>query len=72
MSRPPFPTQRRAISAADRATGTRDRLRSCNVRHEGGILSDEVEASTLATPAGELNTDELTVAILTSKVVQLW
>ena len=49
MSRPPFPTQRRAISAAGRATRTRDRLRSCNVWQEGGILFNEVEASTLAT-----------------------
>ena len=40
----PLPTQRSAISAAERARREREiDFARGNVRHEGGILSDEIE-----------------------------
>jgi hypothetical protein len=41
-----------------------------NVCHEGGILSDEIERLNARYIAGEIDTDELTGAILTSQTVQ--
>lgn len=68
----PSPTQRLAISAAERVRREREIDFACgNVRHEGGILSDEIECLDARYLAGELGSDELTVAILASKVVQL-
>ena len=41
-----------------------------NVRHEGGILSDEIERLNARYIAGEIDSDELTSAILASQTVQ--
>ena len=42
-----------------------------NVRHEGGILSDEIEQLNARYIAGEIDSDALTGAILASQTVQL-
>ena len=42
-----------------------------NVRHEGGILSDEIEQLNARYIAGEIDSDALTAAILASQSVQL-
>ncbi|WP_244187194.1 hypothetical protein [Sphingomonas faeni] len=42
-----------------------------NVRHEGGILSDEIEQLNARYIAGEIDSDALTGAVLASPSVQL-
>jgi hypothetical protein len=42
-----------------------------NVRHEGGILSDEIEQLNARYIAGEIDSDTLTGAVLASPSVQL-
>ena len=46
-----------------------DFARGC-VRHEGGILTDEIERLNAQDIAGEIDSDELTNAILQSQTVQ--
>lgn len=55
----------------DRTTRQRevDFARGC-VRHEGGILTDEIERLNARYIAGEIDSDELTNAILRSHTVQ--
>lgn len=60
-----------AISEAERAR----RLSEVNfargsARYEGGILSDEIESLNARYVAGEISSDELTAAILTSDTVR--
>lgn len=68
----PLPTPRSGISAAERwRRGREVDVARGNVRHDGGILSDEIERLNARYVAGELDSDDLTGAILASKVVQL-
>ena len=56
-----------AISAAERATRQREvDFARGNVRHEGGILSEEIERLNARYIAGEIDSDMLTAAILRS------
>ena len=41
-----------------------------NVRHEGGVLAEEIEQLNARYIAGEIDSDELTGAILASQTVQ--
>lgn len=41
-----------------------------NVRYEGGVLSDEIEQLNARYIAGEIDSDELTAAILASDTVR--
>lgn len=66
------PSLRSSISAAERARREREvDFPRGNVRHEGGILPDEIERATARHLAGELGSGELRVTILASKVVEL-
>jgi hypothetical protein len=58
-------------AAFDRPSRQRevDFARGC-VRHEGGILTDEIERLNARYIAGEIDSDELTNAILQSQTVQ--
>ena len=59
------------ISASERARRHREvDFARGNVRHEGGILSDEIERLNARYVAGEIDSDELTAAILRSETVQ--
>lgn len=59
------------LSAAERARRHREvDFARGNVRHEGGILSDEIELLNARYIAGEIDSDELTGAILASQTVQ--
>ena len=67
----PFTSSTPAISEAERAR----RLSEVNfargsVRYEGGILSDEIEQLSARYIAGEIDSDELTAAILASDTVR--
>ncbi|WP_029624107.1 antitoxin VbhA family protein [Sphingomonas sp. PAMC 26617] len=67
----PFTSSTPAISEAERAR----RLSEVNfargsVRYEGGILSDEIEQLNARYIAGEIDSDELTAAILASDTVR--
>lgn len=67
----PFTSSTPAISEAERAR----RLSEVNfargsVRYEGGILSDEIEQLNARYIAGEIDSDELTAAILASETVR--
>jgi hypothetical protein len=67
----PFTSSPPAISEAERAR----RLSEVNfargsVRYEGGILSDEIEQLNARYIAGEIDSDELTAAILASDTVR--
>ncbi|WP_242098766.1 antitoxin VbhA family protein [Sphingomonas sp. CROZ-RG-20F-R02-07] len=67
----PFTSSSPAISEAERAR----RLSEVNfargsVRYEGGILSDEIEQLNVRYIAGEIDSDELTAAILASDTVR--
>jgi hypothetical protein len=42
-----------------------------SIRYEGGILSGEIERLNASYVAGEIGSDELTAAILTSNVTRL-
>ena len=58
------------IGATERGRRSREvNFARGNVRHEGGILSDEIEQLN-AYIAGEIDSDELTGAILASQTVQ--
>lgn len=60
------------ISATERARRHREvDFARGNVRHEGGILSDEIERLNARYIAGEIESDALTGAILASQTVQL-
>ncbi|MEG3162744.1 antitoxin VbhA family protein [Sphingomonas sp. LB2R24] len=60
-----------AISASQRANRQREvNFARGNVRHEGGVLSDEIERLNARYIAGEIDSDALTAAILQSKTVQ--
>ena len=60
-----------AISAGERATRQREvDFARGNVRHEGGILSDEIEQLNARYIAGEIDSDTLTAAILQSETAQ--
>ncbi|MBB3588994.1 antitoxin VbhA family protein [Sphingomonas sp. BK481] len=59
------------ISAAERARRHREvDFARGNVRHEGGILSDEIEQLNARYIAGEIDSNALTNAILSSQTVQ--
>lgn len=67
----PLTSSTPAISEAERAR----RLSEVNfargsVRYEGGILSDEIEQLNARYIAGEIDSDELTAAILASDTVR--
>ncbi|MEG3162681.1 antitoxin VbhA family protein [Sphingomonas sp. LB2R24] len=67
----PFTSSTPAISEAERAR----RLSEVNfargsVRYEGGVLSDEIEQLNARYIAGEIDSDELTAAILASDTVR--
>ena len=58
------------ISEAERARREREvSFARGSVRHEGGILSEEVERLNARYIAGEIDSDELTAAILASGTV---
>ena len=60
------------ISATERARRHREvDFARGNVRHEGGILSDEIEQLNARYIAGEIDSDALTGAVLASQTVQL-
>lgn len=60
------------ISATERARRHREvDFARGNVRHECGILSDEIEQLNARYIAGEIDSNALTAAILTSQTVQL-
>lgn len=68
----PLPVTRPTISAAERERRTREvNFARGSVRYEGGILSDEIERLNARYIAGELDSDELTAAILASDTVRL-
>jgi len=59
------------ISATERARRSREvDFARGNVRHEGGVLTDEIEQLNARYIAGEIDSDELTGAILASQTVQ--
>ena len=59
------------IGATERGRRSREvNFARGNVRHEGGILSDEIEQLNARYIAGEIDSDELTGAILASQTVQ--
>lgn len=59
------------ISATERARRHREvDFARGNVRHEGGILSDEIEQLNARYLTGEIDSDALTDAILASQTVQ--
>jgi hypothetical protein len=69
----PFTSSTPAISEAERERARR--LSEVNfargsVRYEGGILSDEIEQLNARYIAGEIDSDELTAAILASDTVR--
>lgn len=60
-----------AISEAERARRLSEvDFARGSVRYEGGILSDEIEALNARYVAGEIDSDELTAAILASDTVR--
>ncbi len=60
-----------AISATERSNRQREvDFARGSVRHEGGILSDEIEELNARYIAGEIDSDGLTTAILRSQTVE--
>ena len=60
-----------AISADERVTRQREvDFARGNVRHEGGILSDEIERLNASYIVGEIDSDMLTAGILRSETAQ--
>ena len=60
-----------AIDATERANRQREvDFARGNVRHEGGILSDEIEHLNARYVAGEIDSHALTAAILRSETIQ--
>lgn len=59
------------ISASERARRHREvDFARGNIRHEGGILSEEIERLNARYVAGEIDSDKLTAAILRSQTVK--
>lgn len=68
----PFTSSRPAISDAERYRREREvNFARGSVRYEGGVLSDEVEQLNARYIAGEIDSDELTAAILASDTARL-
>lgn len=60
------------ISADERDRRAREvNFAQGSVRYEGGILSDEIESLNTRYVAGEIDSDQLTAAILASDTVRL-
>ena len=67
----PLPPQRPANSAAERARREREvAFARGNVRHESGILSNEIACLIARDLAAEFDSDQLTIAIRTSSMVR--
>jgi hypothetical protein len=67
----PSQNSRSAITSEERARRQAEvNFARGSVRYEGGILPDEVERLNARYIAGEINSGELTVAILSSQTVQ--
>lgn len=67
----PFTSSTPAISEAERARRMSEvNFARGSVRYEGGILSDEIEQLNARYIAGEIDSDELTAAILASDTVR--
>jgi hypothetical protein len=67
----PFTSSTPAISEAERARRLSEiSFARGSVRYEGGILSDEIEQLNARYIAGEIDSDELTAAILASDTVR--
>jgi hypothetical protein len=63
--------RRPAIDASERANRQREvDFARGNIRHEGGILSEEIERLNDRYIAGEIDSDTLTAAILRSETVR--
>lgn len=63
----PLPDRIASISPEERARRQREvDFARGSVRHEGGILSEDIERLNARYIAGELDSDELTAAILTN------
>ncbi|RYD25693.1 MAG: hypothetical protein EOP89_08665 [Lysobacteraceae bacterium] len=59
------------MSASERARRHREvDFARGNIRHEGGILSEEIERLNARYVAGEIDSDKLTAAILRSQTVK--
>jgi hypothetical protein len=70
-ARTPIATRLPAITVAERANRQREvDFARGNVRHEGGILSDEIERLNARYIAGEIDSDTLTAAILQSETAR--
>lgn len=68
----PFANARPAISEAERTQRAREvNFARGSVRYEGGILPADVEALNARYVAGEIDSDELTAAILASDTARL-
>ena len=68
----PSTNLRPAINDAERSRREREvSFARGSVRYEGGVLSDEVEHLNARYVAGEINSDELTAAILASDIARL-
>ena len=68
----PFPDPRPAISEDERARRAGEvNFARGSVRYEGGTLSAEIEALNARYIAGEIDSDELTAAILASDTARL-
>ena len=68
----PFTDPRPAISEMERARREREvNFARGSVRYEGGILSAEIERLNARYIAGEIDSDELTAAILASDTARL-
>lgn len=67
----PFTSSSPAISEAERTRRMGEvNFARGSVRYEGGILSDEIEQLNARYIAGEIDSDELTAAILASDTVR--
>ena len=67
----PITTPRPAISAEERSRREREvNFARGSVRYEGGILSEEIEQLNARYVAGEIDSAELTAAILASETVR--
>lgn len=68
----PFPNPRPAISEAERTRRANEvNFARGSVRYEGGILAAEIEQLNARYVAGEIDSDELTAAILASDTARL-
>ncbi len=68
----PLANSHPAISAAERIRRQREvNFARGSIRYEGGILSEEIERLNARYVAGEIDSDELTAAILASDTARL-